>query len=108
MIGSIQVGSFTLHLFFLFASIPLVLATPVADAPHYHDSFNPDLKPWQPSAERNIEEVYQRFEYFKLVYSEAGSRVTVTRYLRGKQVEVSDYHRQPDGSLVAAIRGELK
>jgi len=91
-------------LFFLVASIPLVLAAPAAGAPHYHDSFNPDLKPWQSSVERNIEEVYQRFEYFKLVYSEAGGRITVTRYLRGKQAEVGDYYRQPDGSLLPVVQ----
>jgi len=91
-------------LFFLFASIPFVLAAPAAGTPHYHDSFNPDLKPWQSSVERNIEEVYQRFEYFKLVYSEAGGRITVTRYLRGKQAEVGDYYRQPDGSLLPVVQ----
>ncbi len=74
-------------------------ASPIAGTPYYHDSFDPGLKPWQPSPERNIEEVYQRHEYYQLVYGEDGKLVSVTRFLRGKPVEVSSYRRQPDGSL---------
>lgn len=88
-------------LFILLACLSLDVAgaTPVTGTPHYHDSFNPALKPWQPTPERNIEEVYKRHEYFQLVYGEDGKDVTVTRFLRGKPIEVSSYRRQPDGSL---------
>ena len=72
---------------------------PVTGAPYYHDSFDAGQTPWQPAPERNIEEVYQRHEYFQLVYGEDGRLVTVTRYLKGKPIEVSSYRRQPDGSL---------
>ncbi len=72
---------------------------PVTGTPYYHDSFDAGQTPWQPAPERNIEEVYQRHEYFQLVYGEDGRLVTVTRYLKGKPIEVSSYRRKPDGSL---------
>jgi mono/diheme cytochrome c family protein len=67
---------------------------------HYYDEFNPALKPWAPAQERNIEEVFKRYEYYSIVYSDDGARLTVTHYIKGAAAGVSHWRRQPDGALL--------
>ncbi len=55
-----------------------------AGQPYYYEAFAPEAKPWRPPPERNLEEVYQRYEYFEVLYSDGGRRLTVRRYLRGR------------------------
>lgn len=33
------------------------VTAPVPGIPYYYDEFDPDLKPWRPAGERNLEEV---------------------------------------------------
>ena len=67
---------------------------------HYYDEFNPALKPWAPAQERNIEEVFKRYEYYGIVYSDDGAQLAVTHYLKGVVTDVSHWQRQPDGALL--------
>ncbi len=71
-----------------------------ADDAHYYDEFNPALKPWAPAQERNIEEVFKRYEYYSILYSDDDARLTVTHYLKGAVADVSHWRRQPDGALL--------
>jgi mono/diheme cytochrome c family protein/DNA-binding beta-propeller fold protein YncE len=77
-----------------------VFAASDASAPHYHDEFNPALIPWVPAPERNIEEVFKRYEYYSIVYSANGAQLAVTHYLKGSVADVSYWRRQPDGALL--------
>ena len=59
--------------------------------PHYYDTFDPVLSPWQAPQERNIEEVFKRHEYFAIVYSDDGKQLAVTRHRKGQQDSVSQW-----------------
>ncbi len=69
--------------------------------PHYYDTFDPALSPWQAPQERNIEEVFKRYEYFAIVYSDDGKQLAVTRHRKGQQDSMSQWQRLDDGSLQA-------
>jgi mono/diheme cytochrome c family protein/DNA-binding beta-propeller fold protein YncE len=55
--------------------------------------------PWAAPQEKNIEEVFKRYEYYTIVYSDDGARLAVSRYVKGTLAEVTHWQRQPDGSL---------
>ena len=74
------------------------------ESPYYYDSFNPAQSPWRPPPERNIEEVFKRHEYVAIVYSDAGKRLAVSRYLKGQLAGTTHWTRLPDGSLQAGER----
>ena len=74
---------------------------PLSGKPHYYDTFDPALSPWQAPQERNIEEVFKRHEYFAIVYSDDGKQLAVTRHRKGQQDSVSQWQRLDDGSLQA-------
>ncbi len=79
-----------------------VFALDDAGEPHYYDEFNPALIPWAPAQERNIEEVFKRYEYYSIVYSDNGAQLAVTHYLKGTVADVSRWRRRPDGALLQA------
>ncbi len=72
---------------------------PPGGKPHYYDTFDPELSPWQPPQERNIEEVFKRHEYFAIVYSDDGRQLAVTRHIRNQPESVTQWQRLDDGSL---------
>ena len=75
---------------------------------HYYDSFDPALIPWAPAQERNIEEVFKRYEYYAIVYSDDDARLTVSRYRKGLLTAVTHWRRQPDGALVVYDAASLE
>lgn len=77
-----------------------VFAATDGSSPQYYEEFNPALIPWAPSQARNIEEVFKRYEYYAIVYSDNGARLAVSRYLKGSLAGVTEWQRQPDGSLL--------
>ena len=87
----------------LFICCTLLTATVTAasgdTAARYYDEFNPALVPWVPAQERNIEEVFKRYEYYAIVYSDDGAQLVVTHFLKGSIADVSHWRRQPDGAL---------
>lgn len=97
-----QPGSSWRLLLFICCSLLTATAFALGDAgaAHYYDEFNPALKPWAPAQERNIEEVFKRYEYYSIVYSDDGARLTVTHYIKGAVADVSHWRRQPDGALL--------
>jgi DNA-binding beta-propeller fold protein YncE/cytochrome c553 len=91
-----------LLLIFICLTVPSATAASTTEdnsAAHYHDEFNPALIPWTPAQERNIEEVFKRYEYYAIVYSDSGKRLTVTHYVKGARADVTHWHRGPDGAL---------
>lgn len=50
-------------------------------------------------AERNYEEVYQRYRYYEAVYDGSGRVVTFKEYKRGDVVQVERYRYARDGTL---------
>jgi mono/diheme cytochrome c family protein/DNA-binding beta-propeller fold protein YncE len=98
----------TARLFILLCATFLCYAVPAAtgsspesNKPHYYDSFDPQLTPWVPPQERNIEEVFKRYQYFAISFTGDGARLTVTRYQQGKIADTTSWARQSDGSLLA-------
>ena len=79
-----------------------------AGRPYYYETFSSDAKPWQPPPERNLEEVYQRYEYFEVHYADGGRRLRVRRYLRGKPEPPQEFVLGADCTLhpAAASRPE--
>jgi DNA-binding beta-propeller fold protein YncE/cytochrome c553 len=77
-----------------------VIAAAEGGSPQYYEEFNPALIPWEPPQEKNIEEVFKRYEYYAIVYSDDGARLSVSRYLRGSLAGVTHWNRQPDGALL--------
>lgn len=86
---------------FSLSSLSSAAQSPWHDAPYYYDSFDPARSPWQPPPERNVEEVFKRHEYFAIVYSNAGRRLAVSRYLKGQLAGTTQWRRLDDGSLQA-------
>jgi mono/diheme cytochrome c family protein/DNA-binding beta-propeller fold protein YncE len=76
-----------------------VITASESGSPHYYEEFNPSLAPWEPPQEKNIEEVFKRYEYYSIVYSDNQTRLLVSHYLRGALAEVSHWTLQPDGAL---------
>jgi mono/diheme cytochrome c family protein len=76
-----------------------VITATEAGSPHYYEEFNPSLTPWEPPPEKNIEEVFKRYEYYSIVYSDNETRLVVSHYLSGSLAEVSYWKLQPDGAL---------
>ena len=72
------------------------------ETPYYYDSFNPAQTPWHPPPEKNIEEVFKRYQYVAIVYSDAGRKLAVSRYLKGQLADTTYWTRQADGSLQAS------
>jgi hypothetical protein len=57
------------------SGFPIVANTGSQDwreTPYYYDTFNPVQTPWHPPPEKNIEEVFKRYEYVAIVYSDSG------------------------------------
>jgi hypothetical protein len=54
-------------------------------------------------AERNYEEVYERYRYYEVVYDESERVVTFKEYKRGEVVQVERYRYAPDGTLAERI-----
>ncbi len=54
-------------------------------------------------AERNYEEVYQRYRYHEVVYDESERVVIFKEYKRGDVVQVERYRWAPDGTLAERI-----
>jgi hypothetical protein len=50
-------------------------------------------------AERNYEEVYQRYRYYEAVYDEGERVVTFKEYKRGEVIRVERYRWAADGTL---------
>lgn len=72
------------------------------ETPYYYDTFNPVETPWHPPPEKNIEEVFKRYQYVAIVYSDAGRKLAVSRYLKGQLADTTYWVRQADGSLQAS------
>jgi len=72
-----------------------------AGSPHYYTEFNPDLHPWQAAEEKNFEEVFKNYEYFAIVYTNAGADLEVSHYVKGAVADVSHWQLQPGGKLLA-------
>jgi mono/diheme cytochrome c family protein len=53
-----------------------------------------------PGEERNIEEVFKNYRYYAIVYSQDGSRLSVTEYVQGKAKNIIDYQRDAHGRLL--------
>ncbi len=70
------------------------------DTPYYYDEFDPHRMPWAPGEERNIEEVFKNYRYYAIVYSQDGSRLSVTEYVQGKAKDVIDYQHDAHGRLL--------
>jgi len=81
-------------------AISSVIASSKSSSPQYYEDFNPALVPWVAPQEKNIEEVFKRYEYYAIVYSDNGTRLTVSRYARGSLAEVTHWQRQADGALL--------
>lgn len=80
----------------------LAVALPAsADTPHYYTEFNSGLIPWRAPEEKNYEEVFKNHEYFTIVYSDDGTSLEVSHYLKGAVEDVSHWRLQPDGALLA-------
>jgi mono/diheme cytochrome c family protein len=69
------------------------------ETPYYYDTFNPVQTPWHPPPEKNIEEVFKRYEYVAIVYSESGRQLAVSRYLKGQLADTTYWTLQQDDSL---------
>ena len=74
---------------------------PLSGKPHYYDTFDPALSPWQAPQERNIEEVFKRHEYFAIVYSDDGKQLAVTRHRKSQPGSV-----QHSGQVVDLDHGK--
>lgn len=68
---------------------------------YYFDNFDPALKPWNPGAGLNIEEVYKNYRYYEVVVDKAGRGITVNCYIQGTKDRSDKYLVRPDGSLEA-------
>jgi len=86
---------------FVFSSLLCAEASIWRDAPYYYNTFNPALSPWQPSQEKNVEEVFKRHEYYAIRYSTDGKQLAVSHYLKGQLGGVTKWRRLDDGSLQA-------
>jgi mono/diheme cytochrome c family protein/DNA-binding beta-propeller fold protein YncE len=90
----------------IFSWVSTAAAFPVsADTPHYYTEFDPGLSPWRAPEEKNYEEVFKNYEFFAIVRSEDGADLSVSHYLKGAVADVSRWHLQPDGSLLALGEG---
>jgi len=67
--------------------------------PHYFDSFNAGLQPWEPGQNLNIEEVFKNYEYYEIVLDQNGQVLTVNQYVQGIKKNSEKYLMLPDGSL---------
>ena len=101
------VSAWSLVIFICCTALATATASAATDggSPQYYEEFNPALIPWAPPQERNIEEVFKRYEYFAIVYSDNGARLAVSRYLSGSLAGVTEWQRQPDGSLLQ-VKGQ--
>ncbi|MDH3979208.1 MAG: hypothetical protein OEU91_01700 [Gammaproteobacteria bacterium] len=70
------------------------------DTPYFYDEFDPQRVPWVAGEEKNIEEVFKNYRYYAIVYSQGGSRLSVTEYIQGKAKGVIDYQRDVNGRLL--------
>jgi hypothetical protein len=73
---------------------------------HYYTEFNAEQVPWQAPEEKNFEEVFKNYEFFAIVYSNAGRDLEVSRFVNGSVADISHWQLQPDGSLLALDRGQ--
>ena len=85
----------------LFCFILTAARTGSAETLHYYTEFNPGLNPWQEPEEKNYEEVFKNYEFFTIVYTNAGRDLEVSRYVKGSVADVSHWQLQPDGALLA-------
>jgi len=76
----------------------------VPEEPRYYAEFNPDLKPWKPAEERNLEEVYKNYRYYAITGNPAERTITVTHYQTGKVIGITRYLLLHDGALQVAAR----
>jgi hypothetical protein len=53
--------------------------------PYYFNDFNPGQQPWEPGQYLNIEEVYNNYQYYEIVFDQDGKGITVNRFLRGSK-----------------------
>jgi hypothetical protein len=72
---------------------------PVAEEQRYYAEFHPDLKPWKPAEERNLEEVFKNYQYYAISENPAEHTLIVTHYRQGNIVDIARYRVQPDGAL---------
>jgi mono/diheme cytochrome c family protein/DNA-binding beta-propeller fold protein YncE len=72
---------------------------PVPGTPYYYDEFDPDLKPWRPATERNLEEVFKNYRYYEIIHSAEPQTMQVRQYINGSVISTTNYAVQPDGSL---------
>jgi hypothetical protein len=54
-------------------------------------------------AERNYEEVYQRYRYYEAIYDERERVVTFKEYRRGDVIRVERYRYAADGTLAERV-----
>lgn len=66
---------------------------------HYFENFDPELKPWHPGQELNIEEVFKNYQFYEIRLLNQGTEVEVRRYIQNQVDTVERYHIMPDGAL---------
>jgi len=89
---------------FLLAMPTAVSADSFADkftsgTPYFFSDFNPEQQPWEPGPHLNIEEVFKNYQYYKIVFDQDGTGITVNQYIHGIKNESRKYLILPNNSL---------
>jgi len=96
----VRAWSLAIFVAFTLLSESSAIAAAEGNSPQYYDEFNPALVPWVAPQEKNIEEVFKHYEYYAIVYSDNGTRLAVSRYVKGSLAGVTHWLRMPDGALL--------
>jgi mono/diheme cytochrome c family protein len=86
-----------------FAGVELA-SRALPEDPRFYAEFNPELKPWKPAVERNLEEVFKNYQYYAISENPTQRTLTVVHYREGEVAEVTRYRLQPDGALQLVSR----
>lgn len=71
----------------------------IPGTPYYFSDFDPGQRPWEPGQPLNIEEVFQNYQYYEIVFNKDGKGITVHHFLRGIKNGSEKYLVLPDDTL---------
>ena len=79
-------------------------AAPLTDrfqpgTPYYFDQFDPAMTPWNPGQDLNIEEVFKLYQYYEVIFDQAGREITVNRYVQNRKARSDRFLIRTDGAL---------
>jgi len=69
------------------------------DTSYYFEHFDPQLKPWRPGQDLNLEEVFKNYQYYEIRFEKSGREIQVIRHIQNRKEGGDRYRIREDGTL---------